>query len=45
MALMVLTRNDDEELLRKFEEIENELGVGVHEQLIKSLDNIENILR
>ena len=45
MALMVLTRNDDEELLRKFEEIENKLGVGVHEQLIKSLDNIENILR
>jgi hemerythrin-like domain-containing protein len=45
MALMVLTRDDDEELLRGFEEIEKKMGAGVHEQLIKSLDNIENILR
>jgi hemerythrin-like domain-containing protein len=45
MALMVLTRDDGEELLRGFEEIEKKMGAGVHEQLIKSLDNIENILR
>ncbi len=45
MALQLLTREDDEKLIREFEDIESKIGPEVHEQLIKSLNSIENLLK
>ena len=45
IALQVLTKDDNEKLMREFENVENRIGPEVHEQLVKSLDNIENLLK
>jgi hemerythrin-like domain-containing protein len=46
IALEIMSESDDSKLLREFEDIEmNRLGPEVHEQLIKSLDIIESLLK
>jgi hemerythrin-like domain-containing protein len=45
IASQVLTRDDDEKLMREFEDTESKVGHEVHEQLIKNLDYIENLLK
>jgi len=42
----LMSVNEDERLVEEFEKIEiNTIGSGVHEQLIKLLDEVECILR
>jgi len=46
IAEEVINESDNIKLLREFEDIEvNRLGPMIHEQLIKSLDSIENLLK
>jgi len=46
IALEVLDEKDNENLLAKFEEIEEtRIGVGVHEQMIEMLSEIEKLLQ
>uniref|UniRef100_A0A7J3ZJI2 Hemerythrin n=1 Tax=Fervidicoccus fontis TaxID=683846 RepID=A0A7J3ZJI2_9CREN len=45
MALQLLTREDDEKLVREFENIESKIGPGVHEQLVRSLNDVESLLK
>jgi hemerythrin-like domain-containing protein len=46
IALEIMSESDDSKLLRGFKDIEmNRLGPEVHEQLIKSLDIIESLLK